>query len=69
MIQKEGLSLAMDIIQESFREGKLQNFHEKRTFIETEKLEQRQKMKWKKIKKKWNDKTVQASVGEALDQD
>lgn len=31
MVQKEGLSLAMDIIQESFREEKLQNFHEKRT--------------------------------------
>lgn len=44
MIQKEGLSLAMDIIQESFREGKLQNFHEKRTFIQTGK-------NWNKDKK------------------
>ena len=35
MVQKEGLSLAMDIIQESFREEKLQNIHEKRMFIET----------------------------------
>lgn len=50
MIQKEGLSLAMDIIQESFREGKLQNFHEKRTFIET-KTGTKTKNERKKIKK------------------
>lgn len=67
MIQKEGLSFCNGYNTQKVSGRKVRIYRD--IYTNREKLEQRQKWKWKKIKKKWNDKTVQASVGEALDQD